>query len=108
MRHIKKMSALTSDIKYKEKFDKEVKGKKPQFDLKDTKIYKIMKDANVLASEVKYKGDLKKIHKPVTDMAESLSMQHSLSTSKLASSVRLPSDVLPRELFIFKSSFPFI
>ncbi|XP_047457485.1 nebulin isoform X3 [Mugil cephalus] len=85
MRHIKKMSAVTSDLKYKEKFDKEMKGKKPQYDLKDSKIYKTLKDANVLASEVKYKGDLKKIHKPVTDMAESLSMQHSLSTSKLSS-----------------------
>ncbi|XP_074551161.1 nebulin [Halichoeres trimaculatus] len=85
MRHIKKMSAVTSDVKYKEKFDKEVRGKKPQYDLKDSKIYKTLKDANVLASEVKYKGDLKKIHKPVTDMAESLSMQHSLSTSKLSS-----------------------
>lgn len=38
--------------------------------------------------QVKYKGDLKKIHKPVTDMSESLAMQHNLSTSKLASSVR--------------------
>ncbi|XP_059198819.1 nebulin [Centropristis striata] len=85
MRHIKKMSAVTSDLKYKEKFDKEMKGKKPQYDLKDSKIYKTLKDANVLASEVKYKGDLKKIHKPVTDMAESLSMQHNLSTSKLSS-----------------------
>ncbi|XP_049905275.1 nebulin isoform X18 [Epinephelus moara] len=88
MRHIKKMSAVTSDLKYKEKFDKEMKGKKPQYDLKDSKIYKTLKDASVLASEVKYKGDLKKIHKPVTDMAESLSMQHSLSTSKLSSDVK--------------------
>ncbi|XP_054470687.1 nebulin [Anoplopoma fimbria] len=86
MRHIKKMSAMTSDVKYKEKFDKEMKGKKPIYDLKDSKIYQTLKDANVLASEVKYKGDLKKIHKPVTDMAESLSMQHNLSTSKLSSS----------------------
>ncbi|XP_070832626.1 nebulin [Chaetodon trifascialis] len=79
------VSKLTSQVKYKEKFDKEVKGKRPQYDLKESKIYKTLKDANVLASEVKYKGDLKKIHKPVTDMAESLSMQHSLSTSKLSS-----------------------
>ncbi|XP_052420443.1 nebulin-like isoform X33 [Carassius gibelio] len=85
MRHIKKMSAVTSDLKYKEKFDKEMKGKRPQYDLKNSKIYQTLKDANDLASEVKYKGDLKKIHKPVTDMAESLSMQHGLSTSKLAS-----------------------
>ncbi|MEQ2187356.1 hypothetical protein GOODEAATRI_003895, partial [Goodea atripinnis] len=75
-------------VRYKEKFDKEMKGKKPQFDLKESKIYKTLKDANDLASEVKYKGDLKKIHKPVTDMAESLSMQHSLSTSKLSSDYR--------------------
>ncbi|XP_044071732.1 nebulin isoform X25 [Siniperca chuatsi] len=88
MRHIKKMSAVTSDVKYKEKFDKEMKGKKPQYDLKESKIYQTLKDASVLASEVKYKGDLKKIHKPVTDMAESLSMQHNLSTSKLSSSVK--------------------
>ncbi|XP_047011964.1 nebulin isoform X24 [Ictalurus punctatus] len=86
MRHIKKMSALTSDVKYKEKFDKEMKGKRPQYDLKNSKIYQTLKDANTLASEVKYKGDLKKIHKPVTDMSESLAMQHNLSTSKLASS----------------------
>ncbi|XP_056245131.1 nebulin isoform X2 [Seriola aureovittata] len=79
------VSKLTSQLKYKEKFDKEVKGKRPQYDLKDSKIYKTLKEANVLASEVKYKGDLKKIHKPVTDMAESLSMQHNLSTSKLSS-----------------------
>ncbi|XP_047457487.1 nebulin isoform X5 [Mugil cephalus] len=82
------VSKLNSQLKYKEKFDKEMKGKKPQYDLKDSKIYKTLKDANVLASEVKYKGDLKKIHKPVTDMAESLSMQHSLSTSKLSSQVK--------------------
>lgn len=39
---------------------------------------------------MKYKGDLKKIHKPVSDMSESLSMQHGLSTSKLSSQVRPP------------------
>ncbi|KAM3862258.1 nebulin [Diretmus argenteus] len=88
MRHIKKMSALTSDLKYKEKFDKEMKGKRPQYDMKESKIYQTLKDANDLASVVKYKGDLKKIHKPVTDMAESLSMQHNLSTSKLSSDYR--------------------
>lgn len=40
-------------VKYKEKFDKEVKGKKPQYDLKESKIYKTLKDANTLASEVR-------------------------------------------------------
>uniref|UniRef100_A0A3B3RLT0 Nebulin n=1 Tax=Paramormyrops kingsleyae TaxID=1676925 RepID=A0A3B3RLT0_9TELE len=80
------VAKLTSQ--YKEKFDKEVKGIKPQYDLKSSKIYQTMKDANTLASEVKYKGDLKKMHKPVTDMAESLSMQHGLSTSKLSSDVK--------------------
>ncbi|XP_051998003.1 nebulin isoform X17 [Xyrauchen texanus] len=78
------VSKLTSQVKYKEKFE-EMKGKKPQYDLKNSKIYQTLKDANELASEVKYKGDLKKIHKPVTDMAESLSMLHNLSTSKLSS-----------------------
>ncbi|XP_053352988.1 nebulin [Clarias gariepinus] len=79
------VSKLTSQLKYKEKFDKEMKGKRPEYDLKNSKIYQTLKDANTLASEVKYKGDLKKIHKPVTDMSESLAMQHNLSTSKLAS-----------------------
>lgn len=40
-------------VKYKEKFDKEVKGKKPQYDLKESKIYQTLKDANTLASEVR-------------------------------------------------------
>lgn len=42
----------SQQLKYKEKFDKEMKGKKPQYDLKDSKIYQTLKDANVLASEV--------------------------------------------------------
>ncbi|KAL0963985.1 hypothetical protein UPYG_G00316080 [Umbra pygmaea] len=86
-RHLKKMSALTSNVKYKEKFDKE-KGLRPKYNMKESVIYKTQKEANTLASEVKYKGDLKKLHKPVTDMAESLSMQHNLSTSKLSSDVK--------------------
>lgn len=39
--------------------------------------------------QVKYKADLKKLHKPVTDMKESLIMNHVLNTSHLASSVSL-------------------
>uniref|UniRef100_A0A3Q3II67 Nebulette n=1 Tax=Monopterus albus TaxID=43700 RepID=A0A3Q3II67_MONAL len=80
-----RVAKLNSQLKYKEKFDKELKGKRPIYDLKEAKIYKIMKDANDLASEVKYKGDLKKMHKPVTDMSESLNMQHILGTSRLSS-----------------------
>lgn len=37
--------------------------------------------------QVKYKADLKKLHKPVTDMSESLAMNHVLNTSHLASTV---------------------
>ncbi|XP_031749338.1 nebulin isoform X24 [Xenopus tropicalis] len=84
MRQLKKANELTSNVKYKENFSKD-KGKKPQYDLKEAKIYQTFKDAHTLASEVKYKADLKKLHKPVTDMAESLNMQHITSTSKLAS-----------------------
>uniref|UniRef100_A0A4W3I459 Nebulin n=1 Tax=Callorhinchus milii TaxID=7868 RepID=A0A4W3I459_CALMI len=88
MRQAKKANVLTSDIKYKEKFDKEMKEQRPKFDLKESTVYKTMKDANILASEVIYKQDLKKLHKPVTDMSESLQMQHNLATSKLASQYR--------------------
>ncbi|KAM4697895.1 LOW QUALITY PROTEIN: nebulin [Rhinophrynus dorsalis] len=84
MRQLKKANELTSNVKYKENFSKE-KGKKPQYDLKESKIYQTLKDANTLASEIKYKADLKKLHKPVTDMAESLNMQHITGTSKLSS-----------------------
>ncbi|KAM9305836.1 nebulin [Gastrophryne carolinensis] len=84
MRTLKKANELTSNVKYKEKFSKE-KGLRPQYDLKEAKIYSTLKDANTLASEVKYKADLKKLHKPVADMAESLNMQHITGTSKLAS-----------------------
>ncbi|XP_039183827.1 nebulin isoform X40 [Crotalus tigris] len=83
----KEVSKLTSQIKYKERFDKE-KGKKPQYDLKESKIYKTLKDAHHIASEIKYKADLKKLHKPVTDMSESLAMNHVLNTSHLASTVK--------------------
>ncbi|XP_061082445.1 nebulin-like [Conger conger] len=82
------VSKLTSELKYKEKFDKEMKGMRPKYDLKNSMVYETMKGANDLASVVKYKGDLKKLHKPVTDMAESLSMQHGLSTSRLSSEVK--------------------
>ncbi|XP_074450198.1 nebulin isoform X45 [Larus michahellis] len=83
----KEVSKLTSQVKYKENFSKEL-GKKPKYDLKEAKIYKTMKDAHNMASEVKYKADLKKLHKPVTDMSESLIMNHVLSTSQLASAVK--------------------
>uniref|UniRef100_A0A4X2LVC3 Nebulin n=1 Tax=Vombatus ursinus TaxID=29139 RepID=A0A4X2LVC3_VOMUR len=81
----KKAAMLSSQVKYRENFDKE-KGKTPKYNLKDSQLYKTMKDANNLASEVKYKADLKKLHKPVTDMKESLIMNHVLNTSQLASS----------------------
>ncbi|XP_040084968.1 nebulin isoform X9 [Oryx dammah] len=81
----KKAAKLSSQVKYRENFNKE-KGKTPKYNPKDSQLYKVMKDANTLASEVKYKADLKKLHKPVTDMKESLIMNHVLNTSHLASS----------------------
>nr|XP_020144034.1 nebulin isoform X20 [Microcebus murinus] len=81
----KKAARLSSQVKYRENFDKE-KGKTPKYNPKESQLYKVMKDANNLASEVKYKADLKKLHKPVTDMKESLIMNHVLNTSQLASS----------------------
>ncbi|XP_068263709.1 nebulin isoform X8 [Nyctibius grandis] len=87
MRTFKKANMLSSHVKYKENFSKEM-GKKPKYDLKEAKIYKTMKDAHNMASEVKYKADLKKLHKPVTDMSESLIMNHVLGTSQLASAVK--------------------
>uniref|UniRef100_A0A8D1GGU3 SH3 domain-containing protein n=1 Tax=Sus scrofa TaxID=9823 RepID=A0A8D1GGU3_PIG len=81
----KKAATLSSQVKYRENFNKE-KGKTPKYNPKESQLYKIMKDANNLASEVKYKADLKKLHKPVTDMKESLIMNHVLNTSHLASS----------------------
>ncbi|XP_051479406.1 nebulin isoform X7 [Apus apus] len=48
----------------------------------------LAKEVSKLTSQVKYKADLKKLHKPVTDMSESLIMNHVLSTSQLASAVK--------------------
>uniref|UniRef100_S4RBZ8 Nebulin n=1 Tax=Petromyzon marinus TaxID=7757 RepID=S4RBZ8_PETMA len=83
----KEVSKLTNvfppQLKYKEKFDKEVKGQKPTGDLKEMPAYKTAKDATSLASEVKYKQDLKKMHNPAC--ADSLLNQHVTGTSKLAS-----------------------
>ncbi|XP_035265490.1 nebulin isoform X4 [Anguilla anguilla] len=80
-----RVSKLNSQLQYKQKFTKEMKGMRPQFDPKESQVYQTQKDATNFASEVKYKGDLKKMHKPVTDMSESLAMQHGLNTSKLSS-----------------------
>nr|XP_031534401.1 nebulin isoform X12 [Vicugna pacos] len=87
----KKAARLSSQITYRENFNKE-KGKTPKYNPKDSQLYKTMKDANNLASEVKYKADLKKLHKPVTDMKESLIMHHVLNTSQLASSYQYKKD----------------
>ncbi len=46
------VTVLSQKLKYKEKFDKEMKGKRPQYDLKNSKIYQTLKDASDLASEV--------------------------------------------------------
>ncbi len=46
------VTVLSQKLKYREKFDKEMKGKRPQYDMKNSKIYQTMKDANDLASEV--------------------------------------------------------
>ncbi|XP_060034110.1 nebulin isoform X15 [Erinaceus europaeus] len=81
----KKAAKLSSQVQYQQNFNKE-KGKTTKYNPKDSQLYKVMKDANNLASEVKYKADLKKLHKPVTDMKESLIMNHVLNTSQLASS----------------------
>nr|XP_032807711.1 nebulin-like isoform X7 [Petromyzon marinus] len=85
MRQLKKASNLISHTKYKEKFDKEVKGKKPHFKADESTTYKANKQATALASEVKYKEDLKKMHTPGVGLASSLLMQHITSTSKLSS-----------------------
>lgn len=51
-------STSVKKVKYKEKFDKEMKGKRPEYDLKSSKIYQTLKDANTLASEVCILDDL--------------------------------------------------
>ncbi|CAM9412019.1 unnamed protein product [Lampetra planeri] len=83
--HATGVSHLVSQTKYKEKFDKEVKGKKPHFKADESTTYKANKQATALASEVKYKEDLKKMHTPGVGLASSLLMQHITSTSKLSS-----------------------
>uniref|UniRef100_S4RVX5 SH3 domain-containing protein n=1 Tax=Petromyzon marinus TaxID=7757 RepID=S4RVX5_PETMA len=77
--------SMHAQTKYKEKFDKEVKGKKPHFKADESTTYKANKQATALASEVKYKEDLKKMHTPGVGLASSLLMQHITSTSKLSS-----------------------
>uniref|UniRef100_A0A452EKW5 Nebulin n=1 Tax=Capra hircus TaxID=9925 RepID=A0A452EKW5_CAPHI len=47
----KKAAKLSSQVKYRENFNKE-KGKTPKYNPKDSQLYKVMKDANTLASEV--------------------------------------------------------
>lgn len=68
------ITVLSQKLKYKEKFDKEMKGKRPQYDMKNSKIYQTLKDANDLASEVlqSLKKRMNSIL-PVTNHIESVS-----------------------------------
>uniref|UniRef100_H3B0D0 Nebulette n=1 Tax=Latimeria chalumnae TaxID=7897 RepID=H3B0D0_LATCH len=83
--HAKKNSKLVSQVKYREQFDKEMKGKKHQYNPLECTSFKQAQAAAALASDVRYKGDLQKIHDFASEIPTSLHLDHALKTSKMQS-----------------------
>uniref|UniRef100_A0A3P9MGR8 Nebulin n=1 Tax=Oryzias latipes TaxID=8090 RepID=A0A3P9MGR8_ORYLA len=75
-------------VKYKEKFDKEMKGKRPQYDMKESKIYKTLKDANELASEYCYKKKFEESKGHYHMIADTPEQLHLKEASELQSNVK--------------------
>ncbi|KAF5928871.1 hypothetical protein HPG69_012443 [Diceros bicornis minor] len=71
-------------IKYKEKFDNEMKDKKHHYNPLESASFRQSQLANALASNVKYKKDIQTMHDPVSDLPD-LFLDHALKASKMLS-----------------------
>ncbi|XP_070288692.1 nebulette isoform X2 [Myotis yumanensis] len=82
--HAVEASKLSSQIKYKEKFDNEMKDKKHHYNPLESVSFKQSQLATELASNVKYKKDIQNMHDPVSDLP-TLFLDHALKVSKMLS-----------------------
>ncbi|PNI61176.1 NEBL isoform 7 [Pan troglodytes] len=83
--HAVEASKLSSQIKYKEKFDNEMKDKKHHYNPLESASFRQNQLAATLASNVKYKKDIQNMHDPVSDLPNLLFLDHVLKASKMLS-----------------------
>ncbi|EPY72890.1 nebulette [Camelus ferus] len=81
--HAVEASKLSSQIKYKEKFDNEMKDKRHHYNPLES-AFRQSQLATALASDVKYKKDIQNMHDPVSDFPD-LFLDHALKASKMLS-----------------------
>uniref|UniRef100_A0A8B9YHS4 Nebulette n=1 Tax=Bos mutus grunniens TaxID=30521 RepID=A0A8B9YHS4_BOSMU len=84
--HAVEASKLSSQIKYKEKFDSEMKDKKHLYNPLESASFRQSQLATALASNVKYKKDIQNMHDPVSGLPN-LFLDHALKVSKMLSGV---------------------
>uniref|UniRef100_A0A8B9YBC6 Nebulette n=1 Tax=Bos mutus grunniens TaxID=30521 RepID=A0A8B9YBC6_BOSMU len=82
--HAVEASKLSSQIKYKEKFDSEMKDKKHLYNPLESASFRQSQLATALASNVKYKKDIQNMHDPVSGLPN-LFLDHALKVSKMLS-----------------------
>ncbi|KAK7823826.1 hypothetical protein U0070_020497, partial [Myodes glareolus] len=83
--HAVEASKLSSQVKYKEKFDHALREQSHCYNPLDSAAFRQQQLATALASEVKYKKDVKTMHEPVSDLPNLLFLDHALKASKMLS-----------------------
>uniref|UniRef100_A0A0G2JWS2 Nebulette n=1 Tax=Rattus norvegicus TaxID=10116 RepID=A0A0G2JWS2_RAT len=76
---------IIGEVKYKEKFDNEMKGKGHHYNPLGSASFRQHQLATVLASDVKYKKDVQTMHEPVSDLPNLLFLDHALKASRMLS-----------------------
>uniref|UniRef100_A0AAZ1XL92 Nebulette n=1 Tax=Oreochromis aureus TaxID=47969 RepID=A0AAZ1XL92_OREAU len=74
-------------VKYKESFDRQLKGQKPQYNPLECVSFKQTQAASALASQVKYKTNQNQKPEGSSDLPNLLQLEHALHASKLQSNV---------------------
>ncbi|KAK2105261.1 hypothetical protein P7K49_014775 [Saguinus oedipus] len=92
-------------IKYKEKFENEMKDKKHHYNPLDSASFRQNQLAATLASNVKYKKDIQNMHDPVSDLPNLLFLDHVLKASKMLSGVSGSSNGNCRSLVAPRSQY---
>ncbi|XP_041486529.1 nebulette isoform X9 [Microtus oregoni] len=83
--HAVEASKLSSQVKYKEKIDHALREQSHCYNPLDSAAFRQQQLATALASEVKYKKDVKTMHEPVSDLPNLLFLDHALKASKMLS-----------------------
>uniref|UniRef100_A0A8C7CL84 Nebulette n=1 Tax=Oncorhynchus kisutch TaxID=8019 RepID=A0A8C7CL84_ONCKI len=78
---------LIQTVHYKEKFEREFKGQKPQYNPSNCVSFKHTQAAHALTSQVKYKINQNQVIEGSMDLPNLLQLKHALHASKLQSNI---------------------